>query len=409
MEFLVEFEVNVPDGTPDDEVKGREDAEAGAAGPLSARHGQLLRSGRRPRGGGEAKVVGLYRAATEPALDTVLRSLPLYDWMDITVTPLGRHPNDPAMARPRAGVPLPDPRLTPVYRLEATLGEPLDLGDTAQGRRRIVPLTGGTFSGPEINGTLLPGASADWQIVLPDGTALGDIRYTLQTDGGDLLYVQSRSVRHGSAEVLARLGRGEDVDASEYTFRTSTQIETAAARLDWLNKGDLRQRRRPPARRRDLRDLPRRMSTGARARRSRSSPARRRGIGAGHRRRSAAPAMPSSAPRARSASSDGADFLTVAATSPIAQTAQRVVEQALDRFGRIDTLVNNAGIFIGKPFTDYTLDDYAAITAVNLAGFFHITQRVIRRWSPRAPATSSTSARASSTTPTARDPRRCRR
>ena len=61
------------------------------------------------------------------------------------------------------------------------------------------------------------------------------------------------------------------------------------------------------------------------------------------------------------------------------ETAQRVVEQALDRFGRIDSLVNNAGIFIGKPFTDYTPDDFAAITAVNLAGFFHITQRAIRQ------------------------------
>jgi hypothetical protein len=132
---------------------------------------------------------------------------------------------------------LPNPRLTKVYRLEASVGEPLDLGEIALGRRRIVPLTGGTFGGPEINGKLLPGASADWQIILADGTALGDIRYTLQTDGGDLLYVQSRSVRHGSAEVLARLGRGEDIEASEYTFRTSTQIETAAAELDWLNKG----------------------------------------------------------------------------------------------------------------------------------------------------------------------------
>jgi hypothetical protein len=132
---------------------------------------------------------------------------------------------------------LPDPRLTPVYRLEAALGQPLDLGEIPQGRRRIVPLTGGTFAGPEINGTLVPGASADWQVVLADGTALGDVRYTLRTDGGDLLYVQSRGVRHGSPEVLARLGRGEDVDASEYTFRTSTQIETAAPALDWLNKG----------------------------------------------------------------------------------------------------------------------------------------------------------------------------
>ena len=132
---------------------------------------------------------------------------------------------------------LPDPRLTKVYRLDATLGQALDLGDTAQGRRRIVPLTGGRFTGATISGTLVPGASADWQIVLPDGTALGDIRYTLQTDAGDLLYVQSRGVRHGSAEVLARLARGEDVDAGEYTFRTSTQIETAAPRLDWLNRG----------------------------------------------------------------------------------------------------------------------------------------------------------------------------
>jgi Protein of unknown function (DUF3237) len=133
--------------------------------------------------------------------------------------------------------PLPDPSLRRVYRLEATLGEPLDLGDVAQGRRRIVPLTGGTFSGPELNGTLLPGVSADWQVVLPDGTALADLRYTLQTDDGALLYVQARGVRHGSADVLVRLARGEDVDATEYTFRTSTQIETAAPELDWLNKG----------------------------------------------------------------------------------------------------------------------------------------------------------------------------
>jgi hypothetical protein len=133
--------------------------------------------------------------------------------------------------------PLPDPHLTRIYRLEASLGPVFDLGDVAHGRRRIVPLVDGTFTGPQINGKLLPGASADWQIVLADGTALGDIRYLLQTDGGDLLYVQSQSIRHGSAEVLARLGRGEDVDASEYTFRTATRIETAATELDWLNKG----------------------------------------------------------------------------------------------------------------------------------------------------------------------------
>ena len=132
---------------------------------------------------------------------------------------------------------LPEPRLTRVYRLEAALGEPLDFGDVSQGHRRIVPLIGGTFSRPELNGKLLPSGSADWQIVLPDGTTLGDIRYTLQTGEGALLYVQSRGVRHAGAEVLARLARGDDVDPSEYTFRTSARIETASRDLDWLNKG----------------------------------------------------------------------------------------------------------------------------------------------------------------------------
>jgi Protein of unknown function (DUF3237) len=135
------------------------------------------------------------------------------------------------------GAALPEPRLTPLYRLEATLGQARNVGATLHGHRRIVPLTGGTFTGPEMRGALLPGASADWQIVLPDGTALGDIRYTLQTEHGGLLYVQSRSVRHGTPEVLARLARGDDVDPHEYTFRASTHIETAAPHLDWLNKG----------------------------------------------------------------------------------------------------------------------------------------------------------------------------
>jgi NAD(P)-dependent dehydrogenase (short-subunit alcohol dehydrogenase family) len=71
------------------------------------------------------------------------------------------------------------------------------------------------------------------------------------------------------------------------------------------------------------------------------------------------------------------DYLTVEGDIAQAATARRVVDRALDRFGRIDSLINNAGTFIAKPFTDYTAEDYAAITAVNLAGFFHITQAAI--------------------------------
>jgi NAD(P)-dependent dehydrogenase (short-subunit alcohol dehydrogenase family) len=79
------------------------------------------------------------------------------------------------------------------------------------------------------------------------------------------------------------------------------------------------------------------------------------------------------------AQSDEPDFLTVEGDISEVETAERVVAQAIERFGRIDTLINNAGIFIGKPFTDYTLEDYAAITTVNLAGFFHVTQSAIRQ------------------------------
>jgi NAD(P)-dependent dehydrogenase (short-subunit alcohol dehydrogenase family) len=79
------------------------------------------------------------------------------------------------------------------------------------------------------------------------------------------------------------------------------------------------------------------------------------------------------------APSGESEVLTVAGDIADADTAERVVEQAIDRFGRVDTLVNNAGVFIGKAFTDYTPEDFDAITAVNLAGFFHVTQRAIRQ------------------------------
>ena len=105
-------------------------------------------------------------------------------------------PNDPASGRPSA-FKLPGPRLSPVYRLEAALGEPLDLGGTAQGRRRVVALTGGTFTGPQLSGRLLPGASADWQIVLPDGTALADLRYAVSHRCCRPVIRGSRSARGG--------------------------------------------------------------------------------------------------------------------------------------------------------------------------------------------------------------------
>ena len=77
------------------------------------------------------------------------------------------------------------------------------------------------------------------------------------------------------------------------------------------------------------------------------------------------------------ADSDAADLLTVRGDITDPETAELVVQQALARFGQIDSLINNAGLFVSKPFTDYTVDDYASVTGVNLLGFLHITQRVI--------------------------------
>jgi NAD(P)-dependent dehydrogenase (short-subunit alcohol dehydrogenase family) len=78
-----------------------------------------------------------------------------------------------------------------------------------------------------------------------------------------------------------------------------------------------------------------------------------------------------------SADRNESDYIAVAGDIADAQTARRAVDEARDRFGRVDTLVNNAGIYIGKSFTEYTLDEYEAITAVNLTGFFHMTQLAI--------------------------------
>jgi NAD(P)-dependent dehydrogenase (short-subunit alcohol dehydrogenase family) len=73
------------------------------------------------------------------------------------------------------------------------------------------------------------------------------------------------------------------------------------------------------------------------------------------------------------------DVLTVAGDISDPQVADRVIGGAVEKFGRVDTLVNNAGMFISKPFTEYTEDDFVRLLSLNLAGFFHVSQRVVRQ------------------------------
>jgi len=126
------------------------------------------------------------------------------------------------------------PRLELITRVRATLAEPLELGQTPWGRRRVIGVTGGEFNGPLLTGKVLPGG-ADWQIVHEDGTASIDTRYTLECHDGALISVATRGCRRGPREVLERIVRGEPVDPSEYYFRVSIQYETSAPAYQWLN------------------------------------------------------------------------------------------------------------------------------------------------------------------------------
>jgi len=116
-----------------------------------------------------------------------------------------------------------------------TLAPPQELGDTPLGRRRIIAITGGRFSGARLSGRVLPGG-ADWQVIRSDGVADLDARYTLETSDGALIYVRNRGYRHASPEIMQRLLAGEAVDPSLYYMRTTPSFETGDARYAWLNR-----------------------------------------------------------------------------------------------------------------------------------------------------------------------------
>ena len=125
--------------------------------------------------------------------------------------------------------------LLPLMHVEVTLEPIRDLGDTPLGRRRIIGITGGKFSGPRLSGRILPGG-ADWQLIRADGVAFLDARYTLETADGALIYVSNQGYRHGTRDVIERLARGEAVDPALYYMRTTPWFETSAPAYAWLNR-----------------------------------------------------------------------------------------------------------------------------------------------------------------------------
>lgn len=123
-----------------------------------------------------------------------------------------------------------------LFEINITVAAPRKLGTTPLGERIIVTVTGGTFEGPNLKGTIVENSGADWLLKRPDGILQIDVRITLQTADDALIYMSYRGVRDATPEVAARLGRGEAVDPSDYYFRITPHFETASEQYAWLNR-----------------------------------------------------------------------------------------------------------------------------------------------------------------------------
>jgi hypothetical protein len=127
-----------------------------------------------------------------------------------------------------------EPELEFFCDLQVQLGAPIEIGAGSAGRRRIIPIVGGTVSGPHFEGKIL-NLGADWQTQFTSGTAHLDTRYALETLDGATIEIINRGFRHGPPEVIAALAAGEDVPADAYYMRTHATLETGDERYSWIN------------------------------------------------------------------------------------------------------------------------------------------------------------------------------
>lgn len=126
------------------------------------------------------------------------------------------------------------PELEPFCRLEVELGAPIELGEGLAGQRRIIPIIGGTASGPHFDGRILT-LGADWQTVHRNATAHLDTRYAVETSDGATIEIINRGFRHGPADAIAALGAGDFVPHDAYYMRTHATLETGHPTYGWVN------------------------------------------------------------------------------------------------------------------------------------------------------------------------------
>src|SRR5271168_904376 len=126
-------------------------------------------------------------------------------------------------------------RTRPLFVMRLDVRKLQIVGATPGSYRRIGVVPGGVFEGERLSGEVLEGGS-DWQTVRPDGATTLDVRLVLKTKDDALVGMTYRGLRHGPAEVISRLERGEVVDPSSYYFRINPLFETAAPQYDWINR-----------------------------------------------------------------------------------------------------------------------------------------------------------------------------
>ena len=129
---------------------------------------------------------------------------------------------------------LPAPTLEHLWDVAVTIDAPVEVGQTAMGMRRMIPITGGTVTGPQMQGRIVPGG-ADFQLIVGDGTqAHLDARYVLELQDGSRVFVQNTALRVASAEDSAKIRRGEPVDPARVYFRCQPKFEATHPQWTWL-------------------------------------------------------------------------------------------------------------------------------------------------------------------------------